>query len=397
MIYKKLSFVLLLGAGVFLFSASLSDRLRVPPGLGVSVLASNLPNARQLAYDPKNNRLFVATKGNTATIYILDLDEEFRLVKRSKFSVPGAEELAGVAYSNNVLFIASTTTLWRIDNIDALVFEDEASILDARRILIDHLPGETHHGRRYLRLDEKTNSLYFGIGVPCNICAPPGDLYGVVVKADASTGHYAVVATGVRNTVGIDVNPLDGSVWFSENGRDGLGDDLPPDELNLLEEGADYGFPFIHGADVKDPFYRNPPPNFVFKKPAYNFQAHEAVLGLHFYRGSMLGKNYENALFVAKHGSWNRSKRVGYEVSVLFIRGGRVVREEKFLSGFLTRNQSVLGRPVDVGELKDGSLVVSDDRNGAVFRVFRKKTPDNSNQNAPPARRTHQNPARTRS
>jgi glucose/arabinose dehydrogenase len=180
-----------------------------------------------------------------------------------------------------------------------------------------------------------------------------------------------IIAHGIRNTVGFDWEPGTGKLWFTDNGRDNMGDDQPPDELNeLTKTGQHFGFPFVHGTDIKDPeFWEKRPANFDWVKPQINLPAHVAALGMRFYTGKMFPEKYRGGIFIAEHGSWNRSKKIGYRVEFIPVRNGSAQGEEVFASGWL-QGEKAWGRPVDIEMLPDGSILVSDDLGGKIFRIY---------------------------
>ena len=229
------------------------------------------------------------------------------------------------------------------------------------------MPDESHHGWKYLSVGPD-GFLYVPVGAPCNICESEDPRFASILRMDPATGEATVYAAGVRNSVGMDWHPDTGELWFSDNGRDWLGDDEPAEEINrVTEAGAHYGYPYVHAGDILDPEFGagREPADYV--TPEIKIQAHSAALGVAFYTGAQFPASYRNALFIAEHGSWNRSSKVGYRVSVVrFGEAGPVY--EPFLDLWL-KDEKVTGRPNDVLVSRDGSLLISDDKAGAIYRV----------------------------
>lgn len=337
--------------------------LSVPEGFHVSLYTDAVPGARSLSHGPKGT-LFVSTRKNGKVYAVVDRDGDHR-VDDVKVVVEGLDTPNGIAYRDGSLFIAEIGRLLRIDGLGG-----DGSGASKPVVVRDDFPKETHHGWRYLRFGPD-GKLYMGIGAPCNVCEKDDPKFASIVRMNGDgTGALEVYAHGVRNTVGFDFHPQDKALWFTDNGRDLLGDDVPPDELNRAPgAGLHFGFPYCHGGDIPDPQYGGRPCS-EFKPPVYRFHAHVAALGMRFYEGKMFPSAYRGGIFVAQHGSWNRSEKIGYRVMALTLSGNRVVKAEPFLEGFLSDDKkAVRGRPVDVTELDDGSLVVSDDDGGRLYRV----------------------------
>jgi glucose/arabinose dehydrogenase len=233
-------------------------------------------------------------------------------------------------------------------------------------VVTDKLPDQTHAGGRFIAFGPD-GKLYVPLGAPCNVCEKPG--FGKLIRMNADGGDFQNVAYGIRNTVGFDWQPRTHTLWFTDNGRDLLGDNEPSDELNRVDKpGENFGFPYCFGGDVSDPDFGKGHPCSQYTPPALKLGAHVAPLGMRFYTGTMFPKAYRGAIFIAEHGSWNRSSKVGYRVMVVHVNGSKVLDQQPFLTGFLDGRET-LGRPVDVQPLQDGSLLVSDDDNGAIYRI----------------------------
>ncbi|WP_414475740.1 PQQ-dependent sugar dehydrogenase [Microvirga sp. M2] len=329
-----------LAAAGLVSSPCLGQTVRSLSGTRVEVFA-HVPAARAMAVC--GDALYVGTKGNG--VYGVPLTGAPAVRAASGLAAPN-----GVACLGNRLYVASRD---RISSFTPI----SGGGLANRADLPVRLPNLAHHGLRYIRAGPD-GRLYISIGSPCNICQPEG-LQGTIVSMSPTGGEFRRVAWGIRNSVGFD---WDGGVmYFTDNGADGMGDDTPPDELNELQPGAFYGFPYFGGRVRLRGFEAAAPPA-PQVPPAYEFQAHVATLGIHFYRGTMFPELRGEAL-IAEHGSWNRSIPVGYQVVRLRIGSSRSGNGQSFLSG--------VGRPVDVQELPDGSIVVSDDTGGRIWRVSR--------------------------
>ena len=233
-------------------------------------------------------------------------------------------------------------------------------------VVIDTLPAETHHGWKFIAFGPD-GKLYVPQGAPCNVCLRDRNRFGLIGRMDPDGSHYEVVARGIRNSVGFAWHPVTHDSWFTDNGRDLLGDDVPDDKLNRAPRaGMDFGFPYCHGGDTPDPEFGKDHPCSAFTPPAVKLGAHVAALGMRFYDGPMFPAAYRNSIFIAEHGSWNRSKKVGYRVvHVTTDPDGSNARQEVFAEGWLQSGETEWGRPADVLPLPDGSLLISDDYAGA--------------------------------
>ena len=332
------------------------DRLRVPPGFEVEMLTDALPNARQLQLG-ENGTLFAGTRSD-GRVWAFRDGEAIAIAE-------GLTMPSGIAFHDGNLYIGAVSTIYRLDDIESRLGRPPAPT-----VITKSLPDDGHHGWKHLEFGPE-GSLWVPVGAPCNICEP-ADPYMAILRMDPATGAYDIAARGVRNTVGFDFEPGSGRLWFTDNGRDWLGDDTPSCELNVLDttrtEVAHYGYPHVHGSDVIDPEFGDGHAPANFELPVWEFGAHTAPLGAAFYSGDQFPGRYDGALFIAQHGSWNRSAKVGYRVVVAFMENGKVTDVEPFLTGFLD-GERAWGRPVDVLVDDDGALLVSDDQQGAVYRV----------------------------
>jgi len=238
----------------------------------------------------------------------------------------------------------------------------------APAVVSDAFPSDRHHGWKFIRFGPD-GWLYVPVGAPCNVCERPDPRYASIMRMRPDGSGLEVFASGVRNTVGFDWHPTTGELWFTDNGRDMLGDELPPDELNRAPaKGMSFGFPYCHGGFVIDPELGKGHTCAEFAAPAAKLGPHVAALGMRFYTGTAFPAKYRGQIFVAEHGSWNRSEKIGYRVRLLRLEGGSVAADEPFAEGWLSGGR-VWGRPVDVEVMPDGALLVSDDYAGAVYRI----------------------------
>jgi glucose/arabinose dehydrogenase len=331
------------------------DKLRVPPGFDIEVYATGLPGARTLRRGAQGT-IFVGTRGDK--VYAVTGPAGQR---RVRVVTSGREQPNGLAFHNGSLYVATVSKIWRFNNIENRLDNPPAPVHVA------NLPTETSHGWRYIGIgpDDK---LYVSIGAPCNVCVPAAT-HGIIKRMNLDGSGSVVVARGVRNSVGFDWSTISGRLLFTDNGRDHMGDTVPQDELNVLRRtGQHFGFPYCHQGNVQDPMFDDRPCS-DFSGPFVRLGAHGASLGMRFYTGTMFPAEYRTAIFIARHGSWNRSEKFGADVIAVMLNANGYFRQvRKFLTGFI-ENDSYLGRPVDVLVMPDGSLLVSDDVNGAIYRI----------------------------
>jgi hypothetical protein len=337
-------------------------QLHAPQGFTLSIFADNLPNARSLALGD-NGVVFVGTGADGAVYAVQDSNSDGvadkRYVIANDLYMPN-----GVAYQNGSLFVAEINRIIRFDHITQQLTNPPKPV-----VVYDQFPADQHHGWKYLRVGPD-NKLYTTVGAPCNICEPEKPIYSSLVRLNADGSGFEILARGIRSSVGLDWQPETDTLFFTENGRDYLGDDQPPDELNRwTTTGEHFGFPYCHGGDIPDPEFAAGKKCSQFTAPAWKFKAHMAPLGLRFYRGKQFPVEYQSQLFVAEHGSWNRSEPHGYRVAMVKFNQGKPVAEQVFIDGWLSKDDGVIGRPVDILEMPDGSLLISDDKLGVVYKV----------------------------
>jgi glucose/arabinose dehydrogenase len=334
------------------------DRLKAAKGFKIEVYASGMTNPRSLRVGDKGT-VFVGTRLS---------DKVYAIVNRGgqnvvKVIASGLYRPNGLAYKDGTLYIAELSQVSKIDNV-------EASLDDPPKptVIYKDLPKDEAHGWKFIAIGPD-NKLYVPVGLPCNNCIPP-DTHGQIRRINLDGSGAEVIARGIRNTGGFDWHPANKDLYFTDNGRDWLSEDLPNDELNrVTRAGQHFGAPYCHQGDIPDPEFGWGRSCSEFVAPVWKLGPHTAPLGMRFYTGAMFPPEYKNAILVARHGSWNRSSRIGGDVvAVKLNKDGSVRSMEPFITGFLADN-NYIGRPVDVAPMKDGSVLVSDDWNGAVYRV----------------------------
>ena len=332
------------------------DDIRLPPGFSISIYAE-VPNARALTLG-SNGVVFVSNlRADSVYAVVPEGGNQSRVVEiADDLDMPN-----GIAYFDGDLYVAENSQVHVYRDIDNRLDDPpEPELLD-----ID-LPSAGHHGWRYIGFgpDDK---LYISIGAPCNVCDLDG--YARIDRMNPDGSERETWASGIRNSVGFTWQPETGDLWFTDNGRDMLGDDIPPDELNHVPvKGLHFGFPYCHGGDILDPDYGIGRDCGDYATPAQKLGPHTAALGVRFYTGTMFPEEYHGQIFIAEHGSWNRSKKIGYRVALVRLVDGEPASYEAFADGWL-QGETRLGRSVDVLVLDDGSMLVSDDMNGLVYRI----------------------------
>ena len=334
-------------------------KMKLPPGFKVEVWAANILDARGLRQGDKGT-VFVSSLFVAGKVYAVTDKGGKREVKTiaEKLFLPN-----GIEFAKGSLYVATPKDITRYDNI-----EDRLDNPPAPAMVYDKLPGEVPHGWKFIKLGPD-NKLYVNIGAPCNICEP-GPGFAKIIRMNLDGSGVEDVALGVRNTVGFDFDPKDGSLWYTNNGRDWLSEDMPNDTLNhVTKVGQHFGYPYCHQGDFADPEFGWGKNCKDYAQPALLTGPHAGTLGMRFYNGKMFPAKYQGAIFIARHGPWNRTLKYAADIVVAWPDGkGGITKMEPFLTG-LVENNEYLGRPVDVLVLKDGSLLVSDDHNGAIYRV----------------------------
>lgn len=340
--------------------------IQLPAGFHIAIFAE-VENARSLALGTKGT-VFVGNRSGKTVTAVVDANKD-GIAEKQYVLLDNMSSPNGVAFKNGALYVAEISKIWRLDDIENHLENPPEPIL-----IFDKLPSDAHHGWKYIGFGPD-GKLYVPIGAPCNICdnTDKDKRYASITRMNADGSEFEIFANGIRNSVGFDWHPETHELWFTDNGRDMLGDDVPNDELNRAPK-ADmhFGYPFVHAGDVIDPEFGEGKKIEDYTPPAAKLNAHTAALGMKFYTGKMFPANYKNQIFIAEHGSWNRSQPTGYRVSLVKIDDNKGVTYEDFASGWL-KNGKAWGRPVDVLQLEDGSLLVSDDFAGLIYRISYKK------------------------
>ena len=338
------------------------NTLKLPKGFSIRVFAE-VDNAREMALSP-GGILFVGNNNENKVYAVKDTDGD-GVADKKWIIASGLNSPNGVAMKGGDLYVAEINRVTKFVGIESKLANPGSPV-----VINDRLPTKDHHGAKYIAFGPD-GKLYVPVGAPCNICESKEPIFAAISRMNPDGSGLELFANGVRNTVGLTWHPETKDLWFTDNGRDMLGDDIPPCELNTAPKaGMHFGYPYCHGGTVKDPEFGDKRSCSEFTKPAQNLGAHVAPLGLKFYTGSMFPTQYKNHIFLAEHGSWNRSRKSGYKVSLVRVEQTKVIGYETFVSGWLDEaTQKVWGRPVDVLLMPDGSMLVSDDYAGVVYRI----------------------------
>jgi glucose/arabinose dehydrogenase len=330
-------------------------KFKLPPGFKAEVWASGVLDARGLRQGEKGN-IFVSTLFVANKVYVIPESGKHE----AKVIIDNTPLATGIEIHKGALYLATNTKIMRYDNVEANLDK-----LGEPTVIYDKLPGGTDHSWKYLRI--KDDKLYFAIGAPCNIC-DPGE-WAKIFRMNLDGSDVETIASGVRNTVGFDFDPKTGNLWFTDNGRDWFSEELPNDELNVVTRPGKqhFGYPFCHQGNLPDSEFGWGKSCDDYQKPAALLGPHAGSLGLKFYTGKMFPAKYQGAMFIARHGPWNRTKKYA-DIQVAFPDGKGGARLETFMTGFV-ENNNYLGRPVDFLVMKDGSLLISDDHAGAIYRI----------------------------
>jgi glucose/arabinose dehydrogenase len=338
------------------------ENVRLPTGFRMEVYSDQVPGARSMALGQRGT-LFVGTRARGGKVYALTgtpgaAGEPAVHIIASNLNTPN-----GVAFRDGALYVAEISRLLRFDDIENALDDPPQP-----KVVRDDFPKDGHHGWRYIAFGPD-GKLYFPIGAPCNVCNEPK--YGVITRMNADGSGQEVFARGIRNSVGFTWHPVTQQLWFTDNGRDWLGEDAPPCELNVAPRaGLDFGFPYCHGAGIQDPDAQLARLGECSKMtpPVQTLGAHVAPLGVKFYTAKKFPEAYRGDAFIAEHGSWNRKQKSGYRITRVKLDGSKAVGYEPFATGF-NRGDDVFGRPVDLLMLEDGSMLVSDDTSDAIYRI----------------------------
>ena len=338
------------------------ENIRLPDGFSIALWA-RVDNPRQMALgqvDGNGGTLFVGSM-RAGKVHAVRFDGTYQ-TQGVRTVASGLQMPVGVAYRQGSLYVSAVSRILRFDAIERQLDKPPAPV-----VVTDKLPTDTHHGWKFIAFGPD-DRLYVPVGAPCNTCEP-GDRYANILRMQADGSDIQTFARGVRNTVGFDWDPQTRALWFTDNGRDMLGDDQPADELNHAPRaGMHFGYPYCHAGDLPDPEFGAKRACGMLTPPAQKLGPHVAALGMRFYTGSMFPAGYRNQIFIAEHGSWNRSRKIGYRITLVRLQGGKAVSYEPFATGWL-QGESAWGRPADLLVLPDGSLLVADDSAGAIYRI----------------------------
>jgi glucose/arabinose dehydrogenase len=340
--------------------------IKMADGFKIEVFAE-VDNARSLAISP-SGVVYVGNRNGNKVYAVKDSDGDFKADKRWVIA-SGLNMPNGVAFKDGDLYVAEVSRVLKFSQI-----ESKLSNPGEPTVVYDKYPTDTHHGWKYIAFGPD-GKLYIPVGAPCNICESKDDVYATITALDVNSGAREIYARGIRNTVGFTWHPETKQLWFTDNGRDMMGDDVPHCELNVAtKSGLHFGYPYCHQGDVKDPEFGNKRQCKDFVAPVQKMGTHVAPLGLKFYTGQMFPSEYRNQIIVARHGSWNRTKKNGYDLQLVKLNGNTATSLTPFASGWLDdATQKAWGRPVDVLQLNDGSLLVSDDQANVIYRISYKK------------------------
>lgn len=334
------------------------ESITLPAGFAIELVA-RVENAREMALGAKGT-LFVGSMqaGKVYAVRLRPGAPAEVLTIATGLSLP-----VGVAVRGDALYVSAVDRVLRFEDIENRLTSPPKPV-----VVTDRLPKDRHHGWKFIAFGPD-GKLYVPVGAPCNICEPEANRYANIMRMNPDGSGLETFARGIRNTVGFDWDPRTQELWFTDNGRDWLGDDSPPDELNHAPKaGMHFGFPYCHGATISDPEFGRRRPCADFTPPVQTLGPHVAALGMRFYTGTQFPEAYRNQILIAEHGSWNRSKKIGYRVSLVRVENGKGVAYEPFATGWL-HGETPWGRPADVLVMPDGSLLVSDDYAGAIYRI----------------------------
>lgn len=343
------------------------ETIKLPDGFKIEVWAEDVPDARSLAMNADGSTVFVGNRQGKNVYALKDTNGDGKADKKYTLA-SGLRMPNGVAFKDGDLYVAEVSRILRFkdidNNLDKPTFE----------VVYDQYPDKAHHGWKFIAFGPD-GMLYVPVGAPCNICKSDDEIFASITRIDVKSSNLKpeIFAHGVRNSVGFAWHPNTKELWFTDNGRDMMGDDIPDCELNRApQKGMHFGYPYWHAGDVKDPEFGNKGKDIsAYTAPALKLGPHTAPLGMRFYTGNQFPAQFKNNIFIAKHGSWNRSKKIGYQLTNVVLDGNqKVVKEEVFAEGWLNHDsQDVWGRPVDVMQMPDGSMLVSDDMANCVYRI----------------------------
>lgn len=339
------------------------EEIQLPEGFQIEIFAKDIDNARSMAWGSEGgNILFVGSRKAGNVYAVVDENGDYK-ADTAYIIASGLRQPNGVAFLDGNLFVAEISRVLKFENI-----EQQLANPPEAQVIYDEYPTEGHHGWKYIAFGPD-GKLYVPVGAPCNICKSEDPVFASITRMNPDGTGMEIFAEGVRNTVGFDWHPVTGELWFTDNGRDWLGDNRPPDELNHAPlKGMHFGYPYCHGEGLQDPEYGDEACG-SFVPPVQELGPHVAALGMLFYTGDMFPEEYRNTIFIAEHGSWNRTKPIGYRVTTVSLdENNKSLGYDVFADGWLQQSRK-LGRPVDVLQAPDGSVLVSDDDADVIYRI----------------------------
>lgn len=337
------------------------DKIELPSGFKIEVFAQDVPNARAMVLGDKGT-LFVGSR-RAGKVYAI-VEDKTKAIKKVMTIASGLNLPTGLTFKDGALYVSEVSRIIRYDNIEQFLENPPKPI-----IVNDSFPKDAHHGWKFIAFGPD-GYLYVPVGAPCNICELEDQRYASIMRMKADGSNLEVFAKGVRNSVGFDWHPITNELWFTDNGRDWLGDDSPPDELNKApQKGMHFGYPYCHGGTIADPQFGKKYPCDSFTPPVANLGPHVAALGMRFYDKKAFPKQYQGNIFIAEHGSWNRTSKIGYRITTVNPDENPQKSYQVFAQGWL-QGEEVHGRPADVLVMPDGALLVSDDYAGLIYRIY---------------------------
>ncbi len=334
------------------------NKIKLPPGFLIQVWAT-IPDAKSLAIG-KQGTVFVSSKA-TGSIYAISQSDSKE--KQIRIIANGLKSPSGIAYYDGALYVTALNRIFRFDQI-----ENNLDHINEPVTIYENLPKESFHSTRYMALGPD-NLLYITIGAPCDACEADPMQYALIARINPNGNNFEIYAQGVRNSLGLDWHPQTNQLWFSDIGRDWMGEDIPPDELNqATAQGLHFGFPYCHANNILDPKFGAKRGCNKSQPPIAELEPHVSPQGIKFYSGRMFPPQYHDQLFIAEHGSWNRRSPVGFRLQHFQIEKNQLVKKEIFAEGWFI-DQKAWGRPTDLLVMPDGALLVSDDLAGVIYRI----------------------------
>ena len=339
----------------------ITSRINLPSGFHIEKYAEGVKGAREMTLG-ENNTIFVGTRGGQ--VFALEDKNLDYKVDNVLVIASGLNSPNGVAFKNGDLYVGEIHRIIKFEDI-----ENQLDNIPKPIIIFDEYPDKSHHGYKYIAFGPD-GKLYVPVGAPCNVCEKENPVFASITRINDDGSNFEIIAKGVRNSVGFDWHPITNELWFTDNGRDMLGDDIPHDELNRISKiGQHFGFPYCHQGDLLDPDFGDNRNCNDYQAPVQKLNPHGASLGMLFYTGEMFPKEYKNQILLCEHGSWNRSKKIGYQVSLVNLNENKATSFSVFANGWLMDNEDILGKPVALLQLSDGSVLLSDDYSGIIYRI----------------------------